>query len=75
MVTSSGTVGSHIGSEQGVVAVTPPGSPTTPGIEFATPTTEGEVNPEGAPLRFRIVQNINDTTREVHDFEYSGLCF
>jgi hypothetical protein len=67
-------VGSHIGSEQGVVAITPPGSPT-PGTEFATPTIVGEVNPEGAPLRFRIVQNINDTTREVHDVEYSGLCF
>jgi hypothetical protein len=46
-----------------------------PGIEFATPPIEGAVDSDGAPLRFRTVQNINDTTKEGHDFEYSGLCF
>jgi hypothetical protein len=55
--------------------VTPLGKPTAPDIEFSTPPTEGAVDSYGAPLRFRTVQNINDTTEEVHDFEYSGLCF
>ena len=27
------------------------------------------------PLRFRNLENVYDTTDEVHEFEYSGLCF
>jgi len=26
-------------------------------------------------LRFHTLQNLNDTTGEVQEFEYSGLCF
>jgi hypothetical protein len=29
----------------------------------------------GVGQRFRTVQNLNDTTDEIHDFEYSGPCY
>jgi hypothetical protein len=64
----------NIGSEQGAVSMTPPGNLAAPGIEFATLPTEDAVDSDGAALRFRTVQNINDTTEEVQGFEYSGLC-
>jgi hypothetical protein len=52
---------------------TPQGSPTTPATEFASPPTGETVDSEGVPMRFRSLQNIFDTTDEIH--EYSGLCF
>jgi hypothetical protein len=64
----------NIGSEQGAVSMTPPGNLAAPGIEFATLPTEDAVDSDGAALRFRTVQNINDTTEEVQGFEHSGLC-
>ena len=54
---------------------TPPGSPSAQVVEFATPPTGDTVSSEGVPMRFRTLDNINDTTDEVHDFEYSGLCY
>ena len=54
---------------------TPPGSPPAQAIEFATPPIGNTVDSEGVPMRFRKIQNINDTSDEVHDFEYSGVCF
>ena len=54
---------------------TPPGSPHTPGVEYATPPTGDSVDSEGVQLRYRTMQNIIDTSEEVQDFEYSGLCY
>jgi hypothetical protein len=54
---------------------TPPGSPPAQAIEFATPPTGNTMDSEGVPMRFRTIENINDTTDEVHDFEYSGVCY
>jgi hypothetical protein len=54
---------------------TPPGSPAVQGIEFATPLTGESVNSKGVPQRFRTLANINDTTNEITDFEYSGVCY
>jgi len=54
---------------------TPPGSPHTPGVEYATPPTGDSVDSEGVQLRYRTLQNIIDTSEEVQDFEYSGLCY
>lgn len=54
---------------------TPPGSPAAQEVEFATPPTGESMNSEGVQLRFRTLDNINDTTDEVNDFEYSGLCY
>jgi hypothetical protein len=45
------------------------------GIEFATPVTGESVNSKGVPQRFRTLANINDTTNEITDFEYSGVCY
>jgi hypothetical protein len=33
------------------------------------------VDSEGNTLRYRTLQDINDSTEEVHGFEYSGVCF
>ena len=30
---------------------------------------------EGVPLRFRNLENVYDTTDEVHEYEYSGVCY
>lgn len=54
---------------------TPSGSPHTPGVEYATPPTEDSMDSEGVQLRYRTMQNILDTSEEVQDFEYSGLCY
>jgi hypothetical protein len=56
-------------------AQTPQGSPPTPATEFASPPTGQTVDSEGVQMRFRSLQNIFDTTDEIHGFEYSGLCY
>jgi hypothetical protein len=33
------------------------------------------VDSEGNALRYRTLQDLNDSTEEVHGFEYSGVCF
>jgi hypothetical protein len=47
----------------------------TPNVQFVTPPTGGTVDSEGNALRYRTLQDINDSTEEVHGFEYSGVCF
>jgi hypothetical protein len=54
---------------------TPPVTLNAPNVQFATPPTEGAVNSEGDVLRYRTLQDLNDSTEEVHGFEYSGVCF
>ena len=57
---------------------TPQHTPQTPiaqEIEFATPLTGEWANSEGVPMRFRTVENLLDTTEEISNFEYSGVCF
>lgn len=61
-------------TDAGLEQLTPPGSPTQ-GVEFATPQTRNTVDSEGVPRRFRTLENICGTSDEVHDFEYSGMCF
>jgi hypothetical protein len=53
----------------------PQGSPATPVAGFTSPPAGGEMDSEGVPLRYRSLQNIFDTTDEVHNYEYSGLCY
>jgi hypothetical protein len=53
---------------------TPPGSPVAQAFEFTTPPTGESVNSEGAPMRFKTLDNVYDTSEEVTDFEYSGFC-
>jgi len=65
----------NTGSSAGSNQATPPGSPPAQAIEFVTPPTGNSVDSEGRPLRFRTLQNIHDTTDEIHDFEYSGVCY
>jgi hypothetical protein len=66
------SVGTGIGGTP--AQVTPPGSPAGQGAEFATPPTGGSVDSEGVLMRYRTLDNINDTTEEITDFEYSGMC-
>jgi len=54
---------------------TPPGSPAVQEVEFATPPTGESIDSEGVPLRYRTLNNLNDTTDEIGDFEYSGVCY
>jgi hypothetical protein len=42
-------------------------------IQWATPPTDGYVDSEGAPLRYRTIPNLLETTDEVQ-MEYSGMC-
>jgi hypothetical protein len=41
---------------------TPPGSPAGQDIQFATPPTGESVDSEGRQMRFRTINNINETT-------------
>ena len=63
------------GLDAGPVHATPPGSPVGQGIAFATPPTGESVDSEGVPQRFRILSNLLDTTDELTNFEYSGVCY
>lgn len=71
---SDGEWSVNTGSEAAQVN-TPPGSPAAQGVEFATPPTGESISSDGVPMRFRTIGNINDTTEEVTDFEYSGVCY
>jgi hypothetical protein len=46
-----------------------------PNVQFATPPTEGAVDDEGNALIYRTLQDLKDSTEEVHGFQYSGVCF
>ena len=54
---------------------TPPGSPVVQGVEFATPPTGQSIDSEGVSMRYRTVTNLFDTTEELTNLEYSGVCF
>jgi hypothetical protein len=54
---------------------TPPSTLSAPHFQFATPPTDGTMDSEGNALRYRTLQDLNDSTEEVHGFEYSGVCF
>lgn len=43
-------------------------------IQWATPLIGGTVDSEGAPMRYRTVFDLFDSTDEVINVEYSGLC-
>jgi len=42
-------------------------------VQWATPPTDRSITSDGAPLRFRTIPNLLDTTEEVQ-MEYSGVC-
>jgi len=48
--------------------------PRTAQIQFATPPTGASADSDGGPRRYRTISDLLDTTEEVHDVEYSGLC-
>jgi hypothetical protein len=60
---------------QSPVPSTPPVTLNAPNVQFATPPTKGIVDSEGNTLRYRTLQDLNDSTEEVHGFEYSGVRF
>jgi hypothetical protein len=76
--TAEGDLSASQGSAVGHDAV--PSSPHTP--LTSTAQTTGMVSPpvqspqfsEGVPLRYRTLANLFDSTEEIQDFEYSGLC-
>jgi hypothetical protein len=43
-------------------------------IQWSTPHTNASKDSDGAPLRYRTMTDLLDTTDEVHGFEYSGIC-
>jgi hypothetical protein len=53
------------------------GSPHTPPhqqIQWASPPTHDDDFSEGAPLRYRNIPDLLETTEAMQDFEYSGIC-
>lgn len=63
----------------------PPGSPVTPQMSQSEPhasssetsATNNQQSPDfslGVPLRYRTLNDLMDSTQEIHDFEYNGLC-
>jgi hypothetical protein len=63
----------------------PPDFPVTPQMSQSEPhasssetsATNNQQSPDfslGVPLRYRTLSDLMDSTQEVHDFEYSGLC-
>ncbi|WVZ50199.1 hypothetical protein U9M48_001476 [Paspalum notatum var. saurae] len=52
----------------------PPSPSTIPGVQWATPPSEGAADSDGVALRYRTIPNLLDNTEEVTNFEYSGLC-
>jgi hypothetical protein len=61
-------------SQEGSAPHTPEGS-TTHGEVSQTPQLEWSSNSEGVPTGYRNSSDLYDTTEEIHDFEYSGVCF
>ena len=43
-------------------------------IQWATPPTNASEDSDGAPLWFRTIPNLLETTEEMQGFEYIGLC-
>jgi hypothetical protein len=43
-------------------------------IQWATPPTGQSADSEGVPLRYRTIPDLLETTEEVENYEYSGLC-
>lgn len=41
---------------------------------WATPPSHHSEDTHGGPLRFRTLNDLFDSTDEVHDYEYSGVC-
>ena len=56
---------------------TPQNSPGTPGAQheiFATPPSQHSEETFGGPLRFRTISDLLNSTDEIQNFEYSGVC-
>jgi len=53
----------------------PPHTPPVQQIEWATPPTHDSDFSSDAPLRYRTIPNLLDTTEQIQEFEYSGFCF
>jgi hypothetical protein len=60
------------------------GSPHTPSTsashvagqnQWVTPPAGQSADSEGVPLRYRTLTDLFDSTEELQDFEYSGVCF
>lgn len=51
-----------------------PGSTAAQGGIFATPPSQDSENTYGGTLRFRTLNDLFDSTNEVIDYEYSGVC-
>ena len=51
-----------------------PGSNQPAAGIFATPRSQHSEETFGGPLRFRTLNDLFDSTEEIHDYEYSGMC-
>jgi hypothetical protein len=49
-------------------------TPSATTVQWATPPTDASEDSDGGPRRYRTITNLLDTTDEIHDMEYSGLC-
>ena len=78
----AGAEGEQSADQGGVVdpnEVTPnphnsPGSNQPAVGNFATPPSQHSEETFGGPLRFRTLNDLFDSTEEIHDYEYSGMC-
>lgn len=51
-----------------------PGSNVAPAVHWATPPSQHSEETHGGPLRFRTLSDLLDSTDEMYDYEYSGMC-
>jgi hypothetical protein len=76
--------GSPVGGDAPPHSPQSPATPVTPQTQpqssgsastvNGSPHSENAESSEGVPLRYRSLTDLLDSTEEIHDFEYSGLC-
>jgi len=71
---NSAGLGSGVGNNDSPLSQNTPGSIAAPNINYATPPSQHSENTFGGPLRFRTLSDLLDSTDEMQDYEYSGIC-
>ena len=51
-----------------------PGSVQAPHSNRATPPSQGSDSSQVGPIRYRTLNDLFDSTEELYDYEYNGVC-
>lgn len=66
--------GNSAGLGSGVNSPIAPGPNAAQDINFVTPPVQHSEETFGGPVRFRTLSDLLDSTEEMQDYEYSGVC-